>query len=97
MLGPDEGGSMVSTRTIRSCETLLRNSNAREREYGCRNLGGSIERFWPLLGSEEVYRRFGRATSSSQSGFIILEKHILRNGSGATEEGLMRMILRFEL
>ena len=47
-MGPDDRGLMVSTRTTRSCETLLRSSTFRGHEYGGKapsgsNFGGRVE------------------------------------------------------
>ena len=93
-LGPEERGAMVSTRTSRSCETLLRNSAVRGREFGWKapsgsNLGGRV--LCPVLSGEEGDRRcdacrlgrFGTRNSTSRSGFSMLQKHMLVAKSGA--------------
>ena len=91
-VGPEERGVMVSTRTNRSGETLLRNSAVRGREFDWKapsgsNLGGSVESLCPVLNCEEGDRRcdacrlgrFGTINSTSRSGFSMLEKHMLQD------------------
>ena len=94
-VGPEERGVMVSTRTSRSCETLLRNSAVRGRGFDWKapsgsNFGGSVESLCPVLSCEEGdscdacrLGRFGTMNSTSRSGFSMLQKHMLLTRSGA--------------